>query len=227
MITEEMLRAAAARSSEIYVNNLERGYDPNVQHEFSPAFEKKIRKLKRRADHPMFYRTMQRVASVALALIISGSMLIAVNTEARAAVVGWVREIYETYFVYRFEDSSDVNKELVDYRPTLIPNGYTEFYSDTTEDTIIVVYTNEEGEMLKFSYSHDPDNTTWFVGADSLTVQPITINGISGEVITSPETGSANAIMWITAENTAFNISGFLSVEDLVAVAESVQIIKS
>lgn len=45
-----------------------------------------------------------------------------------------------------------MNKELVDYRPTLIPNGYTEFYSDTTEDTIIVVYANEEGEMLKFSY---------------------------------------------------------------------------
>ena len=132
----------------------------------------------------------------------------------------------EIYFVYHFEGSSDVNKELVDYRPTLIPNGYTEFYSDTTEDTIIVVYANEEGEMLKFSYSHNPDNTTWFVGADSLTVQPITINGISGEAITSTEQGAATAIMWITTENTAFNISGFLSVEDLIAMAESVQIIK-
>ena len=99
-------------------------------------------------------------------------------------------------------------------------------YSDTTEDTIIVVYANEEGEMLKFSYSHNPDNTTWFVGADSLTVQPITINGISGEAITSTEQGAATAIMWITTENTAFNISGFLSVEDLIAMAESVQIIK-
>lgn len=108
----------------------------------------------------------------------------------------------------------------------MIPNGYTEFYSDTTEDTIIVVYANEEGEMLKFSYSHNPDNTTWFVGADSLTVQPITINGISGEAITSTEQGAATAIMWITTENTAFNISGFLSVEDLIAMAESVQIIK-
>ena len=135
--------------------------------------------------------------------------------------VGWVKEIYGTYFVYHFEGSSDVNKELVDYRPTLIPNGYTEFYSDTTEDTIIVVYANEEGEMLKFSYSHNPDNTTWFVGADSLTVQPITINGISGEAITSTEQGAATAIMWITTENTAFNISGFLSVEDLIAMAES------
>lgn len=226
MITEEMLRVAAARSSEIYVNDLESGYDPNVQHEFSAEFEKKIRKLKRRADHPMFYRTVQRVASFALVLLISGSIVITVDAEARAAFTGWVKEVYETYFVYRFEGSSDVNKELVDYRPTLMPDGYTESYSDTTEDTIIVVYTNEKGEMLKFSYSHNPDSTTWFVGTDPLTVQMVTINGVSGEAITASEIGSANAIMWITAENTAFNISGFLSIEDLVAMAEGVQIIK-
>lgn len=226
MITEEMLRAAAARSSEIYANNLENGYDPNVQHEFSPAFEKKIRKLKRKANHPIFHQTMRRVASFALVLLISGSIVITANAEARAAFVGWVKEVYETYFVYRFENGSDLNKELVDYRPTLLPDGYTESYSDTAEDTIIVVYTNEKGEMLKFSYSHNPDNTTWFVGTDPLTVQMVTINGVSGEAITASEIGSANAIMWITTENTAFNISGFLSVEDLVAVAESVQIIK-
>lgn len=227
MITEEMLRTAAARSSEIYTEKLEADYDPGVQHTFSPNFEKKIRKLKRKADHPRLHRTMQRVASFALVLLISGSVVIAVNAEARAAFAGWVKEIYETYFVYRFEGSSNVNEELVDYRPTLIPNGYTELYSDTTEDTIIVVYANEEGEMLKFSYSHDPDNTTWFVGADSLTVQPITINGISGEAITSTEQDAAAAVMWITTENTAFSISGFLSMEDLIEMAESVQIIKS
>lgn len=39
--------------------------------------------------------------------------------------------------------------------------------------------------------------------------------------ITSTEQGAATAIMWITTENTAFNISGFLSVEDLIAMAES------
>lgn len=119
-----------------------------------------------------------------------------------------------------------MNRDLVDYRPTLIPSGYTEFYSDTTEGTTTVVYTNKEDEMLKFSYSHGPDNTTWFVGAGPLTVQPITINGVAGEAITSTGQGTTTAIMWITTESTAFSISGFLSIEDLVAMAESVQIIK-
>ena len=45
MITEEMLRKAAARSCEIYVAHLEKGYDPQTQHEFSPEFEKRIQDL--------------------------------------------------------------------------------------------------------------------------------------------------------------------------------------
>ena len=46
MITDEMLRKAAARSCEIYVAHLEKGYDPQNQHEFSPEFEKRIQDLK-------------------------------------------------------------------------------------------------------------------------------------------------------------------------------------
>ena len=46
MITEKMLRKAAARSCEIYVMHLEKGYDPQNRHEFSPEFEKFIQDLK-------------------------------------------------------------------------------------------------------------------------------------------------------------------------------------
>ena len=46
MITEEMLCKAAARSCEIYVAYLEKGYDPQNKHKFSPEFEKNIQALK-------------------------------------------------------------------------------------------------------------------------------------------------------------------------------------
>lgn len=69
MITEEMLCAAAARSCEIYVSYLERGYTPENQHEFSLQFEKKIKKLKRKADHPVFYHATKRIASIVLAIL--------------------------------------------------------------------------------------------------------------------------------------------------------------
>ena len=112
MITEEMLCAAAARSCEIYVSYLERGYNPENQHEFSLQFKKKIKKLKRKADHPVFYHAARRIASIVLAILIAGGVWITVDAEARAAFVGWVKEIYGTYFVYHFEGSSDVNKVI-------------------------------------------------------------------------------------------------------------------
>ena len=82
MITEEMLCAAAARSCEIYVSYLERGYTPENQHEFSLQFEKKIKKLKRKADHPVFYHATKRIASIVLAILITGGVWIAVDAKS-------------------------------------------------------------------------------------------------------------------------------------------------
>lgn len=223
MIFDEMLCAAAEKSCIIYTTQAVEGYNAENQHIFSRDFEKKIRKLKRRAEHPIYYKAMRRVASVALAILIVGSAWIAVDAEARAAVVGWVKGIYETYFVYHFEGSPGDDKLPVDYRPTLIPDGYTEFFSDASIDTVTVIYTNEKGEMLEFDYIQNPDETSWFVGTEQMEVKDITVNGIPANLITSTEADTASAVMWISENDTAFCISGFLPIEDLIAVAESVQ----
>ena len=223
MIFDEMLCAAAEESCIIYTTQVVEGYNAENQHVFSLDFEKKIRKLKRRADHPVYYKAMRRVASVALAILIVGSAWLAIDAEARAAVVGWVKGIYETYFVYHFEGSQGDDKLPVDYRPTLIPDGYTEFYSDASKDTVTVIYTNEKGEMLEFDYIQNPDETSWFVGTEQMEVKDITVNGIPADLVTSTEADTASAIMWISENDTAFCVSGFLTVEDLIAVAESIQ----
>ena len=63
MITEEMLRAAAAGSWERYYARLTAEYAPGQPFPVSEAFKNKIRRLKRRADHPVLYRTVRRVAA--------------------------------------------------------------------------------------------------------------------------------------------------------------------
>ena len=97
MITEEMLREAVEKAGEALTAYYERDYDPNEPLEIPPEFEKRIERLKCRAKHPVFYKTMHRVASIALAILITSSAWITVDAEARAVVVGWVKEIYETY----------------------------------------------------------------------------------------------------------------------------------
>ena len=224
MIPEEMLREAAKESLEDYVSSLERDYDSRNPHKFSLKFEKKIERLKRRADHPVFYKIMHRVASILLVILVTGSAWLTVDAEARAAFFGWVKERYETYFIYRFEDSANINTDIVNYRPTWIPEGYTEFYVDETEGTTAVVYANETGNMLKLNYVNNPDETDWFVKTEQVEIKYATINGCMAELFVSKDAETANAVMWITSDNTAFYLSAFLEEKDLLKVAESIQI---
>lgn len=223
MITDEMLRVAAARSSEAFVRYIEQDYDSEHPHKFSPAFEKKIKKLKCKADHSVLYRTLQRVASIVLAILIGGGVWLTVDIEARAAFVGWIKEIYETYFVYRFEDDTNSNIGPIEYRPTWLPDGYSEFFVDDTEDTVFVVYANDAGQMMNFSYICNPDETKWLVDRNNAIVKQTYVNENTAELFVSIDSNNASAIVWTTTDNTAFYLSAFLSDAELLQIAGSVQ----
>lgn len=221
MITDAQLRKAAEKSSDLYLRYIERDYNSTPSHESSASFEKKIRKLRKRADHPYFYKTLHKAAAVILAILISGSAWLAVDTEARAAFFGWVREIYETYFVYRFASNSD-ETSIISYRPTWLPDGYTELYYDNTDNTTFVAYLNDAGQMISFSYSSATDETSWFIDRNSTIVTRVEVDGMAADLFESTDSNNANAIIWSNADNTAFYISGFVSSGYLIRIAESV-----
>ena len=222
MITDEMLREAAKESLEDYVNSLERDYDPEHPHQFSEEFKKKIKRLKRKADHPFLFRTLQRVASVALAVLISGSAWLAVDIEARAAFFGWIKEVYEVFFVYRFADDVDIQNESGNYEPTWVPDGYSKAHETDTGSRLTILYTNDDGLMLKFNYIYAPNEANIFVIASDATVKNVIVNGYAADFIIPGDKGTANVLMWTDADNCAFHISAFLEEEDLVKLAESI-----
>jgi hypothetical protein len=223
VIPEEELRAAAARSCEIYVNCLAQGYDPENQHMYSPEFEKKIKKLKRKADHPVFYHAMRLVASIVLAVLITAGAWIAVDAEARATLVGWVKEVYGTFFAYRYSDEITGEVETKKYRPEWIPDGYTEVYSDDTSDGGSVLYESEEGNYLQFFYIVRPNESNLFVENTDAVKYPITINGQLGDYIKSENSELSDSIIWTDESDHLFYVSGFLAEDELVKFAESVK----
>ena len=226
MISDSMLRSAAKKSCEIYVSRLEAGYDPKAQHKFSPEFEKKIKKLKRKANHPIVYRSLQRIASIILVCLFACSAWLTVDAEARSAFFGWVKEIYETYFVYRFEGNADYSNSTVAYRPTWLPEGYTEFYIENTESTAVVSYQNEEGLLLTFQYTHNPNETDWFIDAEHAVIKENTVNGCPAEILLADNITTASVIVWTDEQDSAFYVSAFLGESELIKIAENVQPIK-
>ena len=106
---------------------------------FSSAFERKMKRLIRRADHPIRYRIAQIAACLLLAALLSGCTVLAISPEARAAFVGWVRETYEDYFVYYFTGDMRNNSDNCVFEPSWLPDGYTEsFVSELTGQTIMM-----------------------------------------------------------------------------------------
>lgn len=225
MIPNEMLREAATRTYERYVSGLLSDYDPEYRYEFSLDFEKKIKKLKRRADNHIFYQSMRRIAIFILALLAVGTIWISVDADARAAFFGWISEITDSYFEYHHEGVIGNTDETVDYRPTWIPTGYSEDSVRVFDDKTTVRYTNNKGELLRFCYVNTHTNIDWFFEVSSGHTQACHVGEYMATAFTPADDNTASAITWIDSNDTAFFLSGFVSVTELIRIAESVSII--
>lgn len=73
-MTDEMLRQAAWNASRMFVEALEEDYDPRAAYPPSPAFRRKLRSLRRRAEHPYAHAALQRAAVFLLVLLLSGGV---------------------------------------------------------------------------------------------------------------------------------------------------------
>lgn len=222
-VTDEMLYRHAAEARDIWLETLPD--DSEIpEHEFSEEFDKEMHRLvalsqtKKRPP-----KQFQRIAAMLAVVIIGTSSFFAINAEARAAFVGWIKELTGTYFVYRYEGEAQVGVEPTDYRPTWLPDGYAEFYLDDSEDTVFVAYANEAGEMLKLSYAPNPDQTAWFVETSNTVRKDATVNGAQADLFVSTDSATSSAIMWVDQYNTAFMLSGFLDEATLIYVAEHIE----
>lgn len=225
MITDEMLRSSAARSSELFAHTITSDYDPAQQYEPSDLFEKKIRKLFHRAKHPYFYKAIQRIVSIFLAAILIGSMYLAVDTEARAAFLDWIKEVYEHSIVYRIMPSSAA-KDLPHYELTWLPDGFGEPDIYENETVYSALYQNSStGEIVIFDYYRLSSEVQAKLFTDQ---QPehVLVNGIIADFYAASSDSESNNLLWIDTEAGVFcAIDSNLSKDVILHIAESIYLV--
>ena len=225
MITDEMLRSSAARSSELFAHTITSDYDPAQQYEPSDLFEKKIRKLFHRAKHPYFYKAIQRIVSIFLAAILIGSMYLAVDTEARAAFLDWIKEVYEHNIVYRIMPSSAA-KDLPHYELTWLPDGFGEPDIYENETVYSALYQNSStGEIVIFDYYRLSSEVQAKLFTDQ---QPehVLVNGIIEDFYAASSDSESNNLLWIDTEAGVFcAIDSNLSKDVILHIAESIYLV--
>lgn len=222
-ITDEMLYRHAAEARDIWLDTLPDDSEIPV-HEFSEEFNKEMERLvalSQKQKKPN--KRLRRIAAMFAVIIIGASSFIGVNAEARAAFVGWIKELADDYLIYRYEGDPVPDAEPMVYRPAWIPEGYSEFLVDEEDDTKFLAYANEAREMLKLSYIHNPDETDWFISTENTVKESATVNGHKADLFISTDPDTAGGVIWSDENNCAFMLSGFLTVDDLLKMAESIR----
>lgn len=222
--SDEELRQAAKIVVKAMMASVPRSED--CHHEFSPEFLAKMDKLiKKQRRKEAWARNTRRVASFALALLIGASAWLTVDTDARAAFISWVREVYEDSFVYRYFGEKQ-QETLPDYEISELPGDYAKIVSDNNGETCMQLYQSEESTITLFYYQmqdgwehivtdKEPD--------PNITLTEVFVSGNPADLYQYENGSSAAELVWISDDDgIVFHLTGFLDEATMIQMAESI-----
>ena len=189
---------------------------------FSDRFEQRMRSVIRRGNHPGIYKTLQRVACVLLVLLMLFSSVMIFSTDVRAAVIGWIKEKYDTFYHYFFP-KEDEAVEKIEYTLGWVPDGYAlaNTFSSSTMETQI--YLHPTGNMIHFSYLLGTENRSDYVDNEEYECHELSFNGSIAEIFISTSPDKTNGIVWQDeALNVFFSISAPSEESELIRLAKGV-----
>lgn len=221
MISEERLRLALEEYDEALMAALP---DPGeCDHRFSPRFQQKMRKLFRRAKHPVAYKALQRAACVLLALLALFGGIIAFNPDVRAAVVDWVREQFGHFsHYYHAGEITHPPAERAQYELSWLPEGYVLLDTIPEEDCESSFYINASGQLLKFFYYYETEYGPYIKGDEHIH-KTATVGNYTADIYLSLNADNGSVIVWVDPESgVLFHISATVSEDELIQLAASV-----
>lgn len=223
MISDAALKEAAFAVEQAMLDALPKPEE--FDHVFSPRFERKMRKLIRKTNHPIAYKALSRAACALLVLVLSASLLLTFHPKARAAVVDWIKEKVEDFYHY-FAPEKESEPEAGaatpgDYCLGWIPEGYTLLFSNTT-DGKSEAYINDAGQILQFQCVYKSFGSL-IVGGGEYTEKQVVVRNLQAELQLAKDRNNSNTIiLYVDNGDILLHISAYLEEADLIKMAESV-----
>ena len=223
--TNADLRSAAAVVCNAMLDQLPEPSE--CRHTFSVEFEQKIRVLMdSKPHHSSWKKLAQRAAAVILAALLGLGAWIAVDQDARASVIRWIREVYENSIVYRFFGDVAAEKNYV-YELSWVPEGYEITGQVGDESTQTVIY-QKESDVFTFVYHRATEESLAQLLETKGDGVSVSINGIVGQYYEAANSETTNDLLWVDDDSGVFFcISSFLPYEDILHMAESIKLGKS
>lgn len=219
MISDEMLRTAAEEVSSCVLE----GLPPVEDHRFSLRFQRKMKQLLFRADHPISH-ALTSCAAIVLLLLTAFATLMVASPTVRAAVLEWSRKIYHGGSIYSYEGQLQV-QERNEYYLSQIPEGYVLHSIEERSAGTTYCYLNTSGKSLIFSYHYGSDHTQIYYDTREHEHRTVSLGQVIADIYLSTTVNNNNQIVWIDANgNAMFCISYCGDAGELVTLAETVKI---
>jgi hypothetical protein len=220
MISEEMLKKAAMEADQIIRDSLPAPAE--CEHNFSPSFQKKMRRIFRRAKHPVVYKLPKYAACFVLIVALASSTWLTVDAEARTAFFAWVREQYETYIEYKFLGRGQADNIDTQYSPTWLPDGFSMLKCNVAPEKTHIIYENDSGMRLTFLSLKEADALSMFLSSDYKEMHSVQMGNTLADFYQATQALDANALVW-AEDDMCFCITGAFPEETLIKIAESVK----
>ena len=126
-------------------------------------------------------------------------------------------------------EAQEVPKPQVVYQPTWIPEGYSELNQSISDDQVVIVYRNDEGYLLSFTYTKNRESVSAYVLLDNqeTDVQAVLVGGKTADLYLEQQADKASVLVWGDDEKGVFfAISAHCSGEELIKIAESVEAVQ-
>ncbi len=200
----------------------------------SPRHQKQMRAMcrdplawSRRRARPAWKTALRTAAMLALVCALSLAALLTASPSARAALKRWFVEYRERDVVYMYA-GDPIEGELPRYTLSEIPDGYVLEDTFETPNNILHSYRcvtgTQERKYLYFEYLHMQEGAAMSILGTEATVVAVSVNGHTGTLYLfhDPDQVSSNLI-WFDEENDLqFMLSGFLTQDELLKLAQSV-----
>lgn len=204
-------------------------FEPSLkyQHQTSAMLKDPSRWAKNKM-RPVWKKVGQYVAAILVIGSISLGSVMAVSPTARAAVLQWVVEWYETYVSYRYTEETSVPKTMPEYRMTALPKGYVENINERVEWPNYVQhrYENADGDIILFDYIYMTDGAATSFETEDAKVLDVMVNGCKGIIVLPDNAEEADyTLSWIDPDqNLHFTIDAAVDQEEILHMAESIKL---
>ena len=225
-ITDSQLIQATAIVRNAMLMALDQAEIPT--HNFSSEFELRIQALRKQENHRQaIHKVMHRCVAAILAFVLGTGIFLTVNVEARAAVIAWIKEVFEDRIEYWF--TGDSKNEFPEYDLTWVPDDMECIYDETTEHSRSVVYMNRNDPQQGFTFSYtrmqEGSGTIMALNETEHSITPVDINGMDGDLYLSKDPEITHSLIWFDEDQQiTFNITSYMDSDVILHIAESVKL---